>query len=199
MRFLIPTLRPLIEDLAGTLVFYVLYLLTGSATWGVTIGVAVGVGQIARHRWRGEPLPALLLIGVAMTVVLGGVSAMTRDVRFLLVKPSIVYGCIGVAMLRGGWVTRYVPPLALELLPQATFDCVGWGWAALMLATAATNLALVASLRPRDAALMLVIAATASKAVLFAVQYAVLRRRGGRAYATRRYIPAARTTDSIAQ
>ena len=101
-------------------------------------------------------------------------------------------------MLPRGWVARYVPPIARELLPVATFDRVGWAWAALMFATAALNLALVAALPPRDAAAWFAGLAILSKLLLFAAQYAVLRRRAGRIAAARQS-PAARVSVNSSQ
>lgn len=185
MRYLIPTARPIFEDLVGTLAFYLLFLLTGSVALSAGVGLAIGLGQAVRHRLKGQPIPGLLTIGLALTVVLGGLSLLTHSARFILLKPSIVYCCIGLTMLPRGWVRRYVPDIALELLPPVTWDRVGWAWAWLMLGTAAANVLLVFTLPPRQAASLLLIAATGSKLVLFGAQYTVLRRRAGAAYRAR--------------
>lgn len=180
MRYLLPTVRPIVEDLAGTLAFYLLYLLTGSATLGVAIGLLIGFAQIGLHLRRGESVPTLLAAGVLLTLVLGLLSWLVEDVRLVLAKPSLIYAAIGITMLPRGWVTRYVPSIALELLPRRTFDRVGWSWAALMFATAGGNLLLVGTLPPRTAAACFAAGAAASKLLLFAGQYAVLRRRAAR-------------------
>jgi intracellular septation protein A len=185
MRYLVQSARPILADLAGTLAFYLLYLATGSAPLAAAIGLAIGLFQIAAHLVRRQSVPGLLLMGVALTAALGAMTFFTRDARFILLKPSIVYAAIGVTMLPRGWVTRYVPQIARELLPQSTFDRVGWGWAALILGTAALNLVLVATLDPKRAALCFAIWAIVSKLALFAGQYTVLRLRAGRAYRSR--------------
>lgn len=185
MRYLLPTARPIVEDLAGTFAFYGLFLLTGSARLGAAVGLAIGVAQIMRHVRRREPVPTLLAMGVALTALLGGLTLLTADPRFLFVKPSIIYLAIGLTMLPRGWVRRYVPPLALELLPARTFDWVGWGWALLLLGTAALNLLFLGLLAPTKAALALAGWGLASKLLLFAGQYTVLRLRAGRIARTR--------------
>lgn len=177
MRYLLPTARPIAEDLAGTLAFYLLFLLTGSARLAAAVGLTVGIAQIGRHLYKREPVPVLLAIGVALTAVLGGLTLVTADARFLLVKPSIIYLAIGLPMLPRGWVHRYVPPLALELLPARTFDRVGWAWAALLLGSAVLNLVLVATLPAATAAAAFAIWGVASKLTLFTVQYTLLRAR----------------------
>lgn len=180
MRYLLPTVAPIAADLAGTAAFYGLFLLTGDARLAAAIGLAIGLAQMGWHRWRGRVVPTLLLVGVAMTAALNVLTLLTADPRFLLLKPSIVYLAVAAAMLRRGWVVRYVPAVAVELLPRATFDRVGWAWAALMAVTAVANLLLVATLPPPRAAALFVIGATASKLLLFAGQYATLRLRAGR-------------------
>ncbi|MES2097517.1 MAG: septation protein IspZ [Pseudomonadota bacterium] len=185
MRYLLASIRPLLEDLAGTLVFYALYLIIGVAWIAAAIGLGVGLIQIALHLRRRERVPAILLTGVALTAILGLLSVVLRDPRFVLLKPSIVYLCVAATMLPRGWVTRYVPNIALDLLPARTFDRVGWAWAGLMFATAALNVALLAALPPREAVAWFVIVAATSKFALFGAQYATLRVRAGRAYRTR--------------
>ncbi|MEP9359132.1 septation protein IspZ [Sphingomonas sp. KR3-1] len=185
MRYFLASARPILEDLAGTLAFYFLYLATGSAQLAAAIGLAIGVLQVAVHVLRRQPVPVLLLMGVALTAALGTMTFFTHDARFMLLKPSIIYAAIGTTMLPRGWVTRYVPEIARELLPQSTFDRVGWGWAALTLGTALLNIVLVATLAPKRAALCFAIWAIASKLALFGGQYTVLRLRAGRAYRSR--------------
>lgn len=185
MRYFAATARPVVEDLAGTLAFYLLYVATGSAAVAAGTGLAIGLAQIGWHIRRGGPMPMLLLLGVALTVVLAAISLATDDPRVLLAKPSVAYAVVGAIMLPRGWVIRYVPAVARDLLPARTFDRVGWAWAALMFATAALNLVLVGALPPRVAAAAFVAWGVASKLSLFLAQYVVLRARAVRAYRAR--------------
>lgn len=177
MRYLVQTARPVFEDLVATFTFYLLFVLTGSASLAATVGLLVGVLQAILHKLKREAVPGLLWIGIALTLSLGGLSLLTHSARFILLKPSIIYCCVGATMLPRGWVRRYVPAIALELLPAATWDRVGWAWAWLMFGTAAVNAVLIASLPPQRAAILLLVLATGSKLALFAAQYAVLRAR----------------------
>lgn len=177
MRYLMPTARPIFEDLLGTLVFYLIFVLTGSVGLAAAIGLAIGVGQAVLHKLKHEDVPGLLVIGIALTISLGGLSLLTHSARFLLLKPSIIYCCIGATMLPRGWVTRYVPAIALDLLPANNWDRVGWAWAWLMFGTAAANVVFLAALPPQQAATLLLVLATCSKLALFAAQYGVLRAR----------------------
>ena len=174
MRYLLPTLRPVLEDLAGTFAFYLLFLLTGDARLGAGVGTAIGLAQIGWHLVRRRPVPMLLKLAMTLTVVLGAATFVSADPRFVLAKPSIVYAAIGVTMLPRGWVRRYVPARAVELLPARTLDRVGWGWAALLLGTAVFNAVLVATLPPARAVLLFAAWGVTSKLTLFAGQYALL-------------------------
>ena len=185
MRYLLATARPILEDMAGTAVFYLLFLATGSAALGAGVGLAIGFAQVVRHRLRREKVPTLLLLGVGLTMVLGGLSLIVVDPRFLLLKPSIVYAVIGGSMLPRGWLVRYVPEIARDLIPARTFDRAGWGWAALMFATALLNALAVVMLPPGRAAALFVECAIGSKLALFAGQYCVLRARAASTYRAR--------------
>lgn len=180
MRYLLPTAAPIIADFAGTIGFYLLFLTTGDARLAAGVGLGIGLMQAAWHLARKRRVPTLLMVGLALTVVLGGLTLASDDPRFLLLKPSIAYAVVGLTMLPRGWVRRYVPARGLELLSAETLDRVGWGWAALLFATALLNLVLVAVLPPAHAAAAFLCWAIVSKLALFAGQYAVLRRRAGR-------------------
>jgi intracellular septation protein len=132
--------------------------------------------QLLVLKARGRTAPPLLLMGVGLTLVLGGVTFVTQDARFMLVKPSLIYACVGFAMLPRGWLGRYFPEIVTETLSPGAINRAGWSWAGLMFATALLNLALVAALPPKLAAAALAIWAAASKIALFLVQYVTIRR-----------------------
>lgn len=173
---LLAAARPILADLGGTLAFYLIYLVTGSPRLGAAIGLALGVGQLALAKVRGRKAPALLVLGVVLTAILGGMTFVTQDPRFLLLKPSLIYALVGLVMLRRDWLAPYLPSLVREVAPPAMLVRAGRAWAGLMFATALLNLVLVAALPPMQAALALTVWATGSKLALFAIQYVTLRR-----------------------
>jgi intracellular septation protein A len=177
VRSLLTAARPIVADLGGTLAFYLIYLATGSPRLGATIGLALSVAQLVLLKLQRRQPPALLLMGVGLTLVLGGLTFFTQDARFLLIKPSLIYVCVGLAMLARGWLRRYFPQIVTETLPPEAINRAGWLWAGLMFGTALLNLALVAALPPRSAAAVLTMWASASKVALFLTQYLAIRRR----------------------
>ena len=101
----------------------------------------------------------------------GAATFLTKDPRFMMAKPSIVYVLVGAAMLERGWMLPYLPPIARQHLDDSVM--IGWGyvWAGLMFLTAALNagFALGASLAVWS--LFIAVFPAASKIGLFAVHF----------------------------
>jgi intracellular septation protein A len=114
---------------------------------------------------------------------------LTNDPRFVMIKPSIIYAIVGVVMLKPGWMNRYLPPIARELVPDVAV-IFGFVWAGLMFASAALNLIVALNFSVATWAKVMSVYGPVSKLVLFAVQYptmravAIRRRRAGVAVAT---------------
>jgi intracellular septation protein A len=108
-------------------------------------------------------------------VVFGAATLLTRDPRFMMAKPTIIYILVGAAMLERGWLLPYLPPAGREHLEDAVM--IGWGyvWAGLMFLTAALNavFALTAGLAVWSA--FIAVFPAASKVALFAIQYVTIR------------------------
>jgi intracellular septation protein A len=107
-------------------------------------------------------------------VVLGGVSVLTQDPRFIMVKPTLVYVILGTVMLQRGWMNRFMPPRVVGLAPDV-IETFGFVWAGLMFATAAANLAVVGAGGRETWAWFIAVVPIGSKAALFTLQYLVTR------------------------
>lgn len=167
--------RPIAVDLASTIFFYAVLALTGDARVAAVLGMALGVAQLAHAGWRREPVPPLQWASVSMVLLFGTLTLLTRDPRFILVKATIFYLAFGGAMLRAGWMERYIPPIASGHLPAKLVGGFERGWAALMLGTGALNLALALMMDARTAAWIMMLWATGSKIALCAGQYLLFR------------------------
>ena len=104
-------------DLMAGLAFLVVLLITHSVAWATIVATAIGAGQIAWLLSRREPVPAVQWTGLALVVVLGGASIVTRDARFVMLKPSLLQAGLAASLLRRGWLRRYIKPETLALLP----------------------------------------------------------------------------------
>jgi intracellular septation protein A len=168
-------LRQLAEDFLSSFVFLGFYLATGSLPLAVGVGMAVDVAQFALARWRGRRLEAMQWLSFGLVIVLGAISLITNDTRFIMAKPSFIHFAIGAVMLRRGWMDRYLPPLVKVNLPQQVIVLTGYAWAALMFALGLANLYVAANYSPIVWGYFLSIGATGAKIVAFFAQYVVFQ------------------------
>ena len=126
--------RQLLEDFLSTIIFLAAYLVTGSITIAVGVAIATALLQFAILKLRSRPLDAMQWTSLGLVVVLGGIALVTADPRFILVKPGLIHIAIGAAMLRRGWMIRYLPPIVPERLGEGTVVAAGYAWSGLMVA-----------------------------------------------------------------
>jgi intracellular septation protein A len=168
-------IRPVVIDLAATLFFYAVLALTGDAPLAAAAGILLGLAQAGLMRLRGIPIALLQWISLGLVVVLGTMTIMTHDPRFVIVKVTIVYLAVGAGMLRPGWMRRYIPRIADGHIPPSLITGFEYGWAALIIGTGLLNLGLTIMTSARMVASVMTIWAPASKLALFAVQYLLMR------------------------
>ena len=187
MGNLLHSARLLVSDLASTLLFLAVLLVTKDLILAVVLGVALGAAQIGWLLVRRRPIDTMQWLSIGLVVVSGVATLLTSDARFVMVKPSIIYCIVGAYMLRPGWMNRYMPPIAVATVPDIAF-IFGYIWAGLMFGSAALNILLALTLDPVTWSAAMSIWGIVSKVALFLVQYAVMRtigtRRGRRAAAT---------------
>jgi intracellular septation protein len=81
----------LVNDLLSTILFLIVYALTGNVRIGAGVAVAVGLGRLAWLKLTGRQVEPMQLTSLALVVVLGGATVLTQSPRFMMVKPSIVH------------------------------------------------------------------------------------------------------------
>ena len=178
MKNLFEAGRFLLQDLASTLLFLVLYLMTDNLFLSVGIGMALGVAQIGWGLARRQTIGTLQWLSVVLVLASGTATFFTHDARFVMLKPSVIYSIVGAVMMKRGWMNRYLPPRAEGVKDIAT--AFGYVWAATMFFSAALNIALALSLDPRVWAATRSAWGSASKIGLFLIQYAVMTTIGKR-------------------
>lgn len=179
MRSLLSAARTLLMDLASTILFFCLYALTGDITLAVTLGLVLAIAQIGWQLLRHKPVDALQWVSLVVVIASGSATLITRNPVFVMVKPSLIYLMVGAAMLRRGWMKRYLPPRALETVPDLAIG-FGYAWAGLMFFSAALNLALALSLSVTAWGTAMSAWGIASKFALFFIQYGVMKSTGRR-------------------
>src|SRR5215469_26981 len=131
MRSLFSSARALLMDLASTILFFCVYSLTGNTVLAVVLGLLLAVGQIGWHFVTAKSVEALQWISIVVVLAAGSAAIVTDNPLFVMIKPSLIYLLVGWAMLKRGWMNHYLPPRALEFVPDlgVTF---GYVWAGLM-------------------------------------------------------------------
>ncbi len=184
MRNLLQAGRLLLLDMASTLLFLALYLLTGSIPLAVGFGIALGAAQIGWELARRRPIGALQWLSLVVIVASGSATLLTSDPRFVMLKPSLIYVVVGLVMLKRGWMNRYLPPVALQLVPDIA-AIFGFVWAGLMFVSAALNVVVAVSVSVALWASVMTAWGIASKLGLFLIQYATMRIIGRRRHRAR--------------
>ena len=179
MQNLMQSARLLVSDLASTILFLIVLLITRDLILAVALGIGLGVVQISWLMARRKPIDPMQWLSVGLVVVSGVATMLTNDARFVMLKPSVIYCIAGAFMLRPGWMNRYLPPIAIQRVPDVVY-AFGFIWAGLMFASAALNIVLVQILDPLTWSAVLSAWGIASKIALFLVQYVTMRMMGRR-------------------
>jgi intracellular septation protein len=176
--------RLLLLDMAATLFFLVLYLLTHNVALSVMLGMALGTAQIGWALARRKPVDTMQWMSLFLVLGAGTVTLITNDPRFVMIKPSVIYIIVGVVMLKRGWMNRYLPPRAIELVPDIAV-IVGYAWSGLMFVSAAVNLIVALNFSVVTWSVTMSIYGIVSKAAMFLIGYAVMRSIGAARYRRR--------------
>jgi intracellular septation protein len=179
MKDLFDSGKLLVLDLASTFVFLIVYLLTNSIPLSVTLGMALGVAQVGWEFVRKRPIGTMQWMSLFLVVCFGGITLLTNDPRFVMIKPSLIYTIVGVVMLKPGWMIRYMPPVAIEVIPDVV-RIFGFIWSALMFFSAVLNVIVALNFSVVTWASFMSVYGIFSKLGLFLVQYATMRYVGSR-------------------
>ncbi|MGN6285308.1 MAG: inner membrane-spanning protein YciB [Afipia sp.] len=167
-------LKQLFSDFFSTIVFLAVYAASGDVLVATGVAIASAIAQFIVARLRNQKLDIMTLASVALVIVLGGATLLTRDPRFVLIKPSIGHFAIGAIMLRRGWMLRYMPQPVVDTIPHYV-TVAGYLWAALMFVLGAGTIAVAMTGDIKLWALYVSVVAVGAKVVAFLVQYAVFR------------------------
>jgi len=179
MRQLFEAAKPLLLDMASTFLFLAVVLLSGNVVLAVVLGMALGIAQIGWEFARRQPIELMQWMSLFLVLAAGAATLLTADPRFVMLKPTIIYFAVGVVMLRRGWMNRYLPPIAVKLVPDLAI-AFGYAWAGLMFASAALNLIVALNFSVAAWSKFMAGWAIVSKLALFVISYAAMRVVGAR-------------------
>lgn len=167
--------RQLFEDFLSTILFFAVYALSGNLYAAVGVAVAVGLAQLLRLKLAGRPVEPMQGMSLALVLVFGAATILLETPLLMMLKPSVVHLAIAAVMLRRGWMSRYLPPVARDNLPERVVVAAGYGWAALLAALAFANLVVALGFDIRVWAWFISVVAGGAKLAALLLQYAVFR------------------------
>jgi intracellular septation protein A len=157
----------------------VLYLLTRNITLSVVLGMALGTAQIGWQLARKKPIDTMQWMSLFLVLGAGAATLITDDPRFVMIKPTVIYTVVGIVMLKPGWMNRYLPPIAIDIVPDIAF-IFGFVWAGLMFFSAGLNLIVALNFSVVTWSVFMSIYGIVSKAALFLIGFATMRMIGMR-------------------
>lgn len=177
MKNLFQASKILLLDLASTLLFLAIYVLTGNLFLAVGLGMALGIAQIGWQLVHNQRVEALQWLSLVIIFASGAATFITDDPLFVMLKPSIIYVIVGMVMLKRGWMTRYLPPIAQSTVSDLAIT-FGYVWAGMMFFSAGLNIVLALALDVTSWAAVKSVWAIGSKVGLFGIQYAIMKSTG---------------------
>jgi intracellular septation protein A len=174
MRDFLNAAKLLLLDLASTIVFLVVFLLTHNTILAVGLGMALGLAQIATQFVRRRAIETMEWLSLFLVIAAGTATLLTDDPRFVLFKPTVIYAIVGLVMLKPGWMNRYLPDIARAVVPDVAV-VVGFVWAGLMFVSAMVNAFVALTCSVATWALVMPIFGLVSKLTVFLVGFAAMR------------------------
>jgi intracellular septation protein len=133
-------MKSLILDTGAGLLFLAVLLMSHSVAAAVLAAAAASLALVGWLVASRQPVAPLQWLSLVLVIGLGGVSLVTHDPRFVMIKPSLVQAAIGVALLQPGWMRRYLNARQLAAIPPGAVVATGYAYAVLLFALAAANL-----------------------------------------------------------
>jgi intracellular septation protein len=165
----------LLNDFLSAILFLFVYALSGNLFAAVGVAVAGGLAQFAHLGLRRRRVEPTQWMSLGLVAVLGGATLLTQSPRFMMLKPTIVHFAVAGVMLRRGWMTRYLPQIARQYVPETAVVTAGYAWAGLLAALGLANLVIALYCDFATWAWFISVGAVGAKAAAFALQYAVFR------------------------
>ena len=127
-------------DFGSALLFLFVFLATNNIYLATGLGIAAAIATLVWIWIRDRRIAPMQGLGPAIVLVAGGATILFHDPRFVMLKPTLIMGCIGAVMLRPGWMIPFLPPAALEA-PRPLLVAIGYVYAATFFILAAANVA----------------------------------------------------------
>ena len=167
--------KHLAGDFLSAIVFVAIFATTNNLPLAIAATVAVAAAQIGMAVARKQRLDAMVWLSLFLAIAFGAAALVSQDPRFVMAKPSIIHFAIAIAMLRRGWMLRYMDDRAKSHIPEATIVAVGYGWAVWMIVLGVANLVVAMTASFATWAWFVSIGLLSAKVAAFFVTYLVFR------------------------
>lgn len=174
MKAFLDAARLLLVDLASTLFFLALFLLTHNTVLSVGLGMGLGIAQIGRQVLRRSQIHTMEWLSLFLVIAAGSATLLTNDLRFVLFKPSVIYLIAGAVMLKRGWFDRYLPDIARKVAPDVA-AIIGFVWAGVMFLSAVLNAVIALGFSVSTWAMIMPLYGIVSKVAVFLGGFVALR------------------------
>lgn len=165
----------LLKDFLSAIAFLVANAITHDVVIATSVAIAVAVIQLGVSLVRRQPIPALQWLSLVLVISLGSASLVTADSRFIRFKPSLIHFAIGSVMFKRGWQLRYMPEVVRSWMTERELVSWGYVWAVAMVVMGIVN-GIAAQWLDIGGWGLVLTGLLVAKFVLFAVQYASMRR-----------------------
>jgi len=109
--------RNLLSDLAAGLLFLAVLLVTNDIYIATAAGIILGLSQIGWSWIKTRKIELMQWLGSLLAVLMGGATILFHDPRFVMLKPTVAFTCVGLVMLKPGWMYRYLPQATSAIVP----------------------------------------------------------------------------------
>ncbi len=167
--------KHLVTDFLTAIVFIAVYATTDNLPLAIGATIAVAAAQIGLAVSRKQKLDPMVWLSLFLAIAFGAAALISQDPRFVMAKPSIIHGAIAVAMLRRGWMLRYIDDGARQHVPEQAIVTAGYAWSAWMIVLAVANLVVALTMPFHVWAWFISIGMLVAKVVAFLATYAWFR------------------------
>ena len=121
-------------DLFPVILFFVSYVATGNIYTATAVTIAATIAQVAYVWFKHRKVDKMLWISLAVIVLMGGLTLMLHDKRFIMWKPTVLYWLfasgllISMSAFKKNIIKNMLGPQIT--LPETIWNKLNWGWIA---------------------------------------------------------------------
>lgn len=173
--YFLRAVRPILVDLASTFIFLAVYEFTRDLKLAILSGIGFGVLQVVWAKLLRHAVAPLQWASLGLVLTMGGLSLVTQNPRFIMLKPTLVDAVLAAVMSRKGWLDRYLPPVVHDNVEPRTVERFSLAWPLLMVALGLANIYVAFKFTFEFWLWYSTIAPLASVIALFLIEYFWLR------------------------